>query len=99
MIERVNALSPHFESAVHSLKGSKYVTDIRNFGLAAGLTIEAYPGEPARRPYEIAMKCWDKGLYVRYGSDTIQMAPPFISERHEIDRMVNIVGEAIASLD
>jgi len=98
MIERVNALSPYFENAVHSLKGTKYITDIRNFGLAAGLTIEAVPGEPARRPFEIAMKCWQKGVYVRYGSDTIQMAPPFIAERHEIDRMVNIVGESINEL-
>ena len=71
---------------------------IRNFGLAAGVTIEAYPGEPARRPYEIAMKCLEQGVYVRYGADTIQMAPPFIAERHEIDRMVNVVGEAIQSL-
>ena len=98
MIERVNALSPYFENAVHSLKGTKYISDIRNFGLAAGLTIEALPGEPARRPYEIAMKCWQKGVYVRYGADTIQMAPPFIAERHEIDRMVNIVGESINEL-
>ena len=98
MIDRVNALAPHFENAVHSLKGTKYVTDIRNFGLAAGVTIEAYPGEPARRPYEIAMKCLEQGVYVRYGADTIQMAPPFIAERHEIDRMVNVVGEAIQSL-
>jgi beta-alanine--pyruvate transaminase len=98
MIDRVNALSPHFENAVHSLKGTKYVADIRNFGLAAGITIEAHPGEPARRPFDIAMKCWEKGVYVRYGGDTIQMAPPFISERHEIDRMVNVVGEAIQSL-
>ena len=98
MIDRVNALAPHFENAVHSLKGTKYVTDIRNFGLAAGVTIEAYPGEPARRPYEIAMKCLEQGVYVRYGADTIQMAPPFIAERQEIDRMVNVVGEAIQSL-
>jgi beta-alanine--pyruvate transaminase len=99
MVERVRSVAPYFEQAVHSLKGSKYVTDIRNFGLAAGLTIEALPGEPARRPYEIAMKCWDKGMYIRYGADTIQMAPPFVVEKHEIDRMINMLGEAIQSLD
>ena len=37
-------LAPYFENAVHALKGAKHVTDIRNFGLAAGLTIEAAPG-------------------------------------------------------
>ena len=96
MPARVKALAPHFENAVHSLKGSKHVTDIRNFGLAAGLTIAALPGEPARRPYEIAMTCWKKGFYVRYGGDTIQLAPPFISEKAEIDRMINALGDALA---
>ncbi|MCB2036701.1 MAG: aspartate aminotransferase family protein, partial [Ottowia sp.] len=93
---RVKALAPHFEAAVHSLKGAKHVADIRNYGLAAGITIEALPGEPARRPYEIAMACWQKGFYVRYGGDTIQLAPPFISEKAEIDRLVNALGEALA---
>ncbi|GAA5182485.1 aspartate aminotransferase family protein [Niveibacterium umoris] len=98
LVARVAELAPYFENAVHSLKGSKYITDIRNYGLAAGITFEAYPGEPARRPYEIAMKCWEKGFYVRYGGDTIQLAPPFIVEREEIDRLVNALGDVIQSL-
>ena len=96
MVGRVQALAPYFEQAVHSLKGARHVLDIRNFGLAAGFTIAPLPGEPARRPYEIAMHCWKKGFYVRYGGDTIQLAPPFISERAEIDRLVNALGDALA---
>ena len=92
---RVQALAPFFEQAVHSLKGAKHVLDIRNIGLAAGLTIEPLPGEPAKRPYEIAMKCWDAGFYVRYGGDTIQLAPPFISEKAEIERLINALGDAL----
>jgi beta-alanine--pyruvate transaminase len=72
------------------------VADIRNYGLAAGFTIAALPGEPARRPYEIAMACWKKGFYVRYGGDTIQLAPPFISEKVEIDRLINALGDALS---
>ncbi len=94
---RVKALAPHFEAAVHSLKGAKHVADIRNYGLAAGITIAPVPGEPAKRPYEIAMHCWKAGFYVRYGADTIQLAPPFISEKAEIDRLVNAVGDALAA--
>ena len=96
MVNRAKALAPHFENAVHSLKGSKHVADIRNYGLAAGFTIASLPGEPARRPYDIAMSCWKKGFYVRYGGDTIQLAPPFISEKAEIDRLVNALGDALA---
>ncbi len=95
MIGRVRTLAPYFENAVHGLKGTKHVTDIRNYGLAAGFTIAALPGEPARRPYEVAMACWKKGFYVRYGGDTIQLAPPFISEKSEIDRLVSALGDAL----
>jgi len=95
MFARAAALAPHFEAAVHSLKGAKHVTDIRNYGLAAGFTIAPLPGEPARRPYDIAMACWKKGFYVRFGGDTIQLAPPFISEKAEIDRLINALGDAL----
>jgi beta-alanine--pyruvate transaminase len=95
MVDKVKALAPHFENAVHSLKGAKHVTDIRNFGLAAGLTIAALPGEPARRPYDIAMAMLKKGFYVRYGGDTIQLAPPFITTPAQIDSLVNALGECI----
>lgn len=95
LVDRVKALAPYFEEAVHSLKGTRHVNDIRSFGLAAGLTLAALPGEPARRPFEVAMACWRKGFYVRYGGDTIQLAPPFITEKSEIDRLVNALGEAL----
>ncbi len=93
MVDKVKALAPHFENAVHSLKGAKHITDIRNYGLAAGITVDALPGEPARRPYDIAMAMLAKGFYVRYGGDTIQLAPPFISTPAQIDSLINALGE------
>ncbi|MBE0629053.1 MAG: aminotransferase class III-fold pyridoxal phosphate-dependent enzyme, partial [Burkholderia vietnamiensis] len=98
-VARVRDLAPHFEAAVHGLKGQRHIADIRNYGLAAGLTIAALPGEPARRPYEIAMRCWAKGFYVRYGGDTIQLAPPFIAEKREIDNLVNALSDALNEVD
>jgi beta-alanine--pyruvate transaminase len=41
------------------------------------------------------MKCLEKGVYVRYGGDTIQLAPPFIAEKAELDRLVDILADAI----
>ncbi len=96
-IAKVRELAPYFETQVHGLKGHKHVMDIRNYGLAAGLTIEPLPGEPAKRPFDIAMKCLAKGMYVRYGGDTIQLAPPFISTRDEIDRLIGVLGDALAA--
>lgn len=93
MIERVADLAPYFEDAVHSLKGRKHVTDIRNYGFAAGFTLNALPGEPAKRPFDAGMEMWRKGFYVRYGGDTIQLGLPFITEKSEIDSLINALGE------
>lgn len=92
---RVREVAPFFEAAVHGLRDAPHVLDIRNFGLAAGLTIAPLPGEPARRPFEIAMRCWEKGFYVRYGADTLQLAPPFVSEKSEIEALVAALGDAL----
>jgi beta-alanine--pyruvate transaminase len=93
-IQRVRELAPAFEAKVHGLRGTKHVADIRNYGLAAGITVAPVPGEPAKRPYEVAMAMFRKGFYVRYGGDTIQLAPPFISTPAQIDSLVNALGEA-----
>lgn len=92
---RVRELAPVFEAAVHGLKGAKHVLDIRNYGLAAGLTIAPYPGEPTRRPYEIAMRCWEKGFYVRFGGDTIQLAPPFVSSAAQLESLIGALSDAL----
>ena len=92
---RVAEHAPYFEDVLHQLKGAPHVSDIRNYGFAGALTLQAYPGEPLRRPYEVAMRMWDKGFYVRYGGDTIQLGLPFIIERDEIDSLVTALGESL----
>ncbi len=96
-VERVKEMAPYFADGVHGLKGRKHVADIRNMGLAAGITIDAVPGEPAKRPYEIAMHCFEHGVYVRYGGDTIQLAPPFFVEKAELDRLFSVLADALAA--
>jgi beta-alanine--pyruvate transaminase len=57
--------------------------------------LAALPGEPARRPYEVAMACWRKGFYVRYAGDTIQLAPPFVSTTDELDLMLQALSDSL----
>jgi len=92
-LERVRALAPGFEQAVHGLRGVRHVADVRNFGLAAGISVDALPGEPAKRPYDVAMAMFEQGFYVRYGGDTIQLAPPFTSTPAEIDRLIDALAQ------
>ena len=98
LADRVRDLAPHFEDALHGLRGVRHITDIRNVGLAGALQIDPASGEPARRPFEIALACWEKGLYVRWAGDTVAMGPPFICEKHQIDEACNILSDCIAKV-
>lgn len=95
LVAKVKAISPHFEQALHSLKDCKYVSDIRNYGLAGGITLAAAPSEPALRPYNVAMSMWKKGFYVRCGGDTVQLGLPFTVEAAEIDTLIAALGETL----
>jgi len=96
--QRVADMSGPFETRLHELRGAPNVTDIRNFGFAGALQLDHYPEEPARRPFQVALKMWEKGFYVRCGGDTVQLGLPFIIEREEIDSLVNALGESLAEL-
>lgn len=98
IFETVKTISPYFEQKLHSLKGIKYITDIRNYGLAGALTLETAPNEPALRPFMVAMECWQKGFYVRYGNDTLQLGLPFKVSKEEIDRLIDTLQAAINHL-
>ena len=99
VFEKVKEMAPILEEKVHGLKGSRHIQDIRNYGSAAGITLKSHDGEPAKRPYEAAMKCWEKGFYVRYGGDTLQLGLPFSSTDLEIDSIVNAIGESLSEID
>jgi beta-alanine--pyruvate transaminase len=98
LIERVAALASYFEESLHGLRGSPRVTDIRNYGFAGALTIAPAPGEPLLRPFLIAMAMWEKGFYLRYGGDTVQLGLPFTVEKAEIDSLINALGETLRAL-
>jgi beta-alanine--pyruvate transaminase len=85
----------YFEDCIHALANHPHVVDVRNLGFAGALTLAAYPGEPARRPYEVAMYCWQRGLYLRYGGDTVQFGPAFVMDKADMAEMFNIVSDAL----
>ena len=92
---QVRAMAPVFEAGIHELQGRPHVADIRNYGLAGGIGLEPYPNEPARRPFEVAMRMWQKGFYVRYGGDTIQIAPPFTTTEDELQHLFTTLSKCL----
>ena len=98
--QRVAAEAPYFESLLHEQLSEKpFVTDVRNYGFAGAITLEAKGDEPLRRPFEVAMAMWERGVLVRYGGDTIQMAPHFIMQREQMDQLVGTLADCLAKLN
>jgi len=77
------------------------VGDIRGLGLMCG--IEFVEDKTTKKPFPPARKmgarvqqeCYRRGLVSRIKDDIYVLAPPFVVTDAEIDRMVNILGEAI----
>ena len=44
------------------------------------------------------MAMWERGVLVRYGGDTIQMAPHFVMEKKHMEQMVGTLAECLAVL-
>ncbi len=93
--QRVRALAPHFENAVHSLADVPGVVSIRNIGLAAGIELAPVPGAVGQRGAAAQAAAFDLGLLTRAPGDTLVLAPPFISTPADIDRMVDRLRAAI----
>ncbi len=95
LVGQVAKKAPLFEELLHGLRGAPHVVDIRNFGFAGALTLAARDGDPTLRPFEVAMKCWEKGVYVRYGGDTIQFGPPFVATPPQLEQLVATVRDVL----
>ena len=98
LFARARALEPHFEAAVHSLKGARHVIDIRNCGLAAAIELEPRPGAPTDRAMEVFRTCFDSGLLCRATGDIIALSPPLIVSEAQIDEIVDRIGTVLAKV-
>ena len=98
LFERAAELSSYWEDALHSLRGSRHVIDIRTIGIVAGIELEPRAGEPGKRAMEVFHRCFDEGLLIRVTGDIIALSPPLILERAHIDEMVGRIGQVLGDI-
>ncbi|MBA2112879.1 aminotransferase class III-fold pyridoxal phosphate-dependent enzyme [Bremerella alba] len=97
LYERAAELVAPFQHAVSELRSLSLVTDIRGYGLLAGIDL-ATDERMGQRGYAVLRKLFEAGLMVRVTNDTIIMAPPFVSEVAEVEQMVDIVKAVVTQL-
>jgi len=99
LFERAARMAPKLEDALHSMKGTRHVIDIRNHGLVGAVELAPRPGAPGARAFEAYIKCYEKGVLVRQTADIIAIAPALIVEDAQIDQMVSTLREVLTALD
>ncbi len=95
LFERADASAPHFENAIHALRGEPNVIDCRNLGLIGAIELAPRPGAPGARATELAQRAWDDGVFVRPIGESLAFCPPLTSSAAQIDRMFDVVGQAL----
>ena len=97
LLTRGAKLAKQWEDAVHSLRDSPHVIDIRNIGLVAGIELHSRAGSPGARAYDVFTKAFEKGILIRITGDIIALSPPLIVETKHIDQIVTTLREILAS--
>ncbi|HXS53696.1 MAG TPA: aspartate aminotransferase family protein [Usitatibacter sp.] len=98
LFARAARMAPKLEAAVHSLRGSPHVIDIRNHGMVGAVEVAPRGGSPGARGYDVFLKCFADGVLVRQTGDILALAPALIVEEAEIDRMVSSLRKALAAV-
>jgi beta-alanine--pyruvate transaminase len=95
LLTRAATLGSEWEEALHAIRGTPHVIDIRNYGLIGAVDLEPRAGKPGARAFEVFLKCFDKGVLIRVTGDTVALSPPLIIESKQISRIMETLAEAI----
>ena len=99
LFERAAEMAPYWQEALHSLKGTRNVIDIRNEGLIGAVELEPIPGEPTKRAFNAFLKAYEKGILIRTTGDIIAMSPPLIIEKAHIDELIGTLKDVLDTLE
>jgi adenosylmethionine-8-amino-7-oxononanoate aminotransferase len=101
LVAEVDRKGKKLLASLNELASLDHVGDVRGLGLMAGIelvedkaTKKAFP--PAKKIGErVYQECVRRGLFSRFRGDIYVLAPAFVITDQQIDRVVNILGEAI----
>jgi len=94
-------LIKYWEDALHSLKGTKHIIDIRNLGLIGAVELEPLKEKPIARASEVFTKMFhEQNCYVRLtGGDILALAPPLIIKEAEIDKIIDSFKKVLENIN
>jgi beta-alanine--pyruvate transaminase len=98
LLTRGAKMAPVFEHAVHSLRESPHVIDIRNIGLVGAIELQSIPGSAGKRAFDVMRECFERGVLVRTTGDIIALSPPLIVEESHIDQAISTIADVLKTV-
>jgi adenosylmethionine-8-amino-7-oxononanoate aminotransferase len=104
LVERAGELGKRLLSGLRTLNSHPHVGDVRGLGLMAAVELVADKKTKAEYPASEKMggkllaAALRRGMYTRIRGDVYNFAPCFVAEERQIDRMVEILGDAIGEV-
>ena len=97
LFECGKSLSGYFQDAMFALQEFEIVTDVRGYGMIAGIDF-APSGTPGAIGISIQKKLFHGGLHVKATGDAIIVAPPLISNEAHIDEIRSKLSRVFESM-
>ncbi len=97
LFDRARQLSAYFLDAIATLRELPVVTDIRGYGMLAGVDL-APDGKPGARGHLVQKRLFDAGLHLKTTGDAAIVAPAFVMEAGQIDRLVTTMRDVLSAL-
>jgi adenosylmethionine-8-amino-7-oxononanoate aminotransferase len=104
LVDRAERMGRRLQDGLRRLLEMPNVGEVRGFGLMAAVELVAdrasrqpFPPERAVGP-RLARAARERGLVTRVKGDSILFAPPLIVSEEQVDRIVDITGDAIESV-
>ena len=97
LFDRAAELSDYFLDAVFELQSLDIVTDVRGYGLIAGIDVK--PGSaPGARGSEIQKRLFWNGLHIKFTGDAGIIAPPLVADKSHIDELVGVLRQTLTEV-
>jgi beta-alanine--pyruvate transaminase len=93
LFEAAAALSPYFLDRLFKLQRLKAVTDIRGYGMMAGIDFD--PTIIGMDGYRLQKRLYDRGLHLKATGNTLNVCPPFVCTHSDIDSIIGILEEVL----
>ncbi len=104
LVARAAELGARLLSRLRPLEALEHVGEVRGLGLLVGIELVADRATKARFPAEaevgrrVRAELFKRGLYTRVLGEVICLAPPFVTSEAQLDRIADIVHEAIPAV-